>query len=324
MDKKSFNHMWERQKLFNRNFIDFENLDFDKKQTMTKEYVLHMLSEANSLLDEVNWKLHHKKDIPVNRRDLVYEVIDVWKYLLSICLVWDISPSEFCSAFDDKSALVEQRYLQEFSQIENRKVVICDIDGVLSDYPESFLKYVEEEERLLHNDFHATSECTNLDLYQLLEGQVPSSLLKEYKHRYRSGGLIKQEKVNEDTREFLHRCKDKGYYLVLLTSRPFDTYKCLFVDTYSWLVDNGIEFDMLLHDSKKRDKVSKILETSDIEVIIDDDPRLVNNLKGLDKLNKILLVDRPYNQEYECSGKVERVKSLSEYLNKLDTTMSGD
>lgn len=317
---KELQHMWSRQASFNKNFVDLDHLDFDKKQEMTKEYVLHMLSEANSLLDGVNWKIHHKKELSVKRSDLILEMIDVWKYLLSIALIWGVTPEEFSQAFDEKSALVEQRYLQEFATLDGRKIVVCDIDGVLGDYPYTFLEFVRSEEYDVSPDdppnFSSTDVHT-LDLYKYLEGEVPSSRLKYYKHVYRQSGRIRQENVVEGAKEFLKSLRDKGYYIVLLTSRPFDTYKSLYLDTYTWLISHGLEFDALLNDSKKRDKVSKLLETSDVKFVVDDDPKLIANLEGLDRLQKLYLIDRPYNQKYECSGKVERVGSLSEILSKI-------
>lgn len=88
---KILEHLWESQKDFNQNFVDFDKLDFEKRQSLTKDYILHMISETNSLLEEINWKMHHKKSKDVNRRELILEWIDVFKYWLSIGLVWGIT-----------------------------------------------------------------------------------------------------------------------------------------------------------------------------------------------------------------------------------------
>lgn len=318
--KNILDHIWHQQKSFNRNFVDFDKMDNRSRQEMTKEYVLHVNSELVSLLEEVNWKLHHKKDsINVNRNDLLLEWIDVFKYWLSIGLLWDFTPDEFVKAFDEKSSLVEQRYLQEFSDIEGRDIVVCDIDGILSDYPVTFLENVTIMEAAAGRSVDIdTDNVTNLDLYQYLEGRVSSEDLKYYKHLYRSTGAIRDEKVLEGAREFLHQMKLKGCYIVLLTSRPFDTYKSLYLDTYMWLVRNSLEFDMLLNDSKKRDKITKILQSSRIRFIVDDDPKIVLGLLGIDKLKTIYLMDRPYNRSFDCSltRNVNRVDSFEEILSR--------
>lgn len=310
-------HMWESQKLFNRNFVDFDLLDLNKRQEMTKEYTLHLISEVTSLLEAVNWKMHHKKNsVKVNREDLVLEIIDVWKYLLSICLLWDISPEEFYKAYFEKSGLVEQRYLQEFAETKDRKIVICDIDGVLSDYPKNFLNYVKKQEgdkiTAETAEYFKESNVTEIDLYTYLRGIVPQDSLKKYKHLYRSQGFTRDEEVIEGSREFLESLHRKGYYVVLLTSRPFEKYKSLYLDTFVWLSEKGFVYDMLLNDSKKRDKVSELLETSQVEFVIDDDPRLIRNLASIDSLKKIYIFDKPYNQDIKESDKVVRISHFGE------------
>lgn len=315
------NYIWSVQKEFNKNFIDYEHLTSQEKQSLTKDYVLHMISESNSLLDEVNWKMHHKSDtVSINRRELILEWIDVFKYLLSIGLVWDITPEEFLQYFDEKSSLVEQRYLQEFSiKSDGQDVVICDIDGVLGDYPETFLQYVRREElKKGHADTKQLTDLSKVDnynLYKFLEGVVSTEDLKKYKSEYRKSGEIRSEKVLEGAVEFLKILKSAGYYIVLLTSRPFDKYKNLYLDTYVWLKDNGLVFDMLLNDSKKRDKIVKLASSSSsIKFIVDDDPKIVEGLLGLDGLGKIYLVDKLYNRYFTENDKVVRVNNFSQIL----------
>lgn len=324
MDSLELYQMWKSQELFNRNFVDFENLTLEGKQNMTKEYALHLFSEANSLLDTINWKMHHKKDsLRVNRDDLVLEIVDVWKYLLSICLLWDVTPEEFCRVYHEKTSLVEQRYLQEFAKTDGRKIAICDIDGVLGDYPSTFLEYVKSKELGHHKQFSSeeikmfdNGAVSDIDLYRYLRGVVSQDTLKEYKHLYRSYGLTREELVEEGAREFLDSLRKRGYYIVLLTSRPFDKYKSLYLDTFIWLTQHNLTFDMLVNDSKKRDKVSELLKSSQVEFIVDDDPRLISGLESLENLKKIYILDKPYNRNLIESSKMIRVSKLSEIIKK--------
>lgn len=315
--------MWKVQKLFNSNFVDFSSLTDSEKQEMTKEYVLHLLSEANSLLETINWKMHHKKDLKVNRSDVILEIIDVWKYLLSIGLIWDLTPEEFLRVYDEKSQLVEQRFLQEFGQNSQKDIIICDIDGIIGDYPKSFLRYVKNRARGSHIDVEDFDEdkVDNLDLYEFLGKRgYDLNFVSQCKHLYRSSGRSREESVIQETSEFLQMMKNAGYYIVLLTSRPFDLYKNLYLDTYVWLESNKVPFDMLINDSKKRNKVSRLLDTYSIKFILDDDPKVVSSLKGLSDRGKtvLFLLDKPYNQSYECDGKsVIRVKSLNEICEHL-------
>jgi len=313
MDKNEFellNHIWNRQELFNKNFTTDKN-----PQDMTKEYSLHLITEVNSLLETINWKIHHKKDtVSVNRRDLILEWIDIYKYWLSIGLLWGITPEEFYQYFNEKSELVEQRYLQEYLPLEDKEIVIFDIDGVLSDYPKTFLNYIASEEGTKID----TDLIDNLDIYKYLEGRVPTEKIKSYKDYYRKSGMIRSEKVNEGAVELTKLSKGKGYYNIMLTSRPFDTYKNLYLDTFMWLKENGFVFDALISDSKKRDKINNIAKTSRIKAVIDDDPRIVNGLLGLDSVNRIYLLHKYYNKDYNpVTDKVKRVYGFEEIGEEL-------
>lgn len=191
--------MWRSQKMFNSNFVNFDELTLKQKQEFTEKYVLHLLSEANSLLDTVNWKMHHKDNVSVCRENVILEMIDVWKYLLSIGLLWDLTPEEFIAKYNEKSRLVEQRYIQEFQDRSGRDIVICDIDGVLSDYPSNFLKYVKR--RLTEGgggstDF-ATENVPVLDVYKYLSSEVSYEFVSKCKHEYRSTGRSREEVVDK-------------------------------------------------------------------------------------------------------------------------------
>ena len=311
--------MWKSQKKFNSNFVDFDNLNLDGRQEMTVEYVLHLYSEIEDLMKKVNWKMHHKKDTPVNRNEIILELIDAWKYILSIGLLWNFTPEEFIETYNSKSRLVEQKYLQEFCDRSHQEIVVCDIDGVLSDYPYNFLEFVKKKvkENSLENLYDLSFDSTKvkeLNLYDYLSGYVDYSFVKHCKHNYRMSGESKKESVINCTVEFLRKAKSLGYYIVLLTSRPFDKYKNLELDTYEWLELNDIPFDMLINDSKKRDKISELSKTSKIKIILDDDTKIIDNLKCLSSIERIYLLDKPYNSEYSCTGKVKRVNNASEIV----------
>lgn len=300
--------IWMKQESFNRNFVDIGNLSEEKQQYWTKEYVLHLIDETSSLLNEINWKLHHKSDsVKINRKELVLEWIDVFKYWLSIGLIWDIGTDEFLQAFYEKSGIVEQKYLQEYNSHYGEGIVIVDIDGVLSDYPHNFLKFVEEEsgKSLLNQPIE------NINLYSQFSNIIEVEVLQDYKHRYRAEGLSRKELVNEGAQEFLHKLKSKGYYIVVLTSRPFNKYKNLYVDTYMWLKENGLTFDMLLYDDKKRSKILELSKRGHVKFIVDDDPRIVSGLLG--SPGKIYLMDKSYNHSINDS-QVTRVQSFDEIL----------
>lgn len=300
--------IWSRQKSFNRNFVDFDNLSNEELQSFTKEYSLHLSSEVFSLLEKINWKINHRRDeIEINRRDVILEWIDIFKYWLSIGLLWDFSEKDFIKYFNEKSDLVEQRFLQEFGNyFEGKEVVICDIDGVLGDYPVSFFKFINEKEG---RDIINTSNITSLDNYEYLKNIMSQDKIMHYKDLYRKSGAIRNEKVRKGSCEFLKYLKNKGYYIIVLTSRPFDRYSNLYLDTFTWLKENDLYFDMLLSDTKKRNKVNKIKSKCNIKAVIDDDPKILSSLKD-DSFLKFL-INKSYNENASLDS-VIRVDSFSQ------------
>lgn len=103
-------NIWNIQKRFTSNFVDFNNLTLDTdREKFTKEYYIALTIELSEVINEINYKQHKSKKI-VNREFLKEELIDVFKYYLNILLMWDIQPKEFLDIFIKKSDKVNNLY----------------------------------------------------------------------------------------------------------------------------------------------------------------------------------------------------------------------
>lgn len=108
-----FQNVWNIQKRFTSNFVDFNKLDNDiDRESFTKEYIIALLPELTEVLNEINYK-QHKQRKKVNKDFLVEELIDVFKYYLNILLMWGIEPEDFLEKYIEKSNKVNSQY-QEF------------------------------------------------------------------------------------------------------------------------------------------------------------------------------------------------------------------
>lgn len=322
-DLEVLKDIWNIQKEFNEKLVPIDNLSLQERQEMTKEYTIHLISEVYSILETVNWKMHHKSSKKLNKQDTFIEIVDAWKYLLSIGLLWGLTPEEFVDIFTAKSQLVSQKYRQEYFNLsKEKKVLICDIDGVLNNYPECFISYVEECSKQdglgSFIDKVDMSSIPTLDIYDYLSEQINPDYVRECKYKYRTQGLSLREKVNQESVSFLQQMKSEGFSIILLTSRPLDAYKCLEVDTYRWLVSNNIPFDFLISDSKKRNKVLEVLRSSKVDMIIDDDPKIMDNLKCTENQCQLYLLNRSYNRHYKAEGNIIRVNSLFDIKEKIN------
>jgi len=103
-------NIWNIQKRFTANFVDFNNLTDDSiRQKMTKEYFVALIPEIAEAINEINYK-QHKANRPVNREHLVEELIDTFKYYMNILLMWDVTPQEFIRVYKEKSDRVSREF----------------------------------------------------------------------------------------------------------------------------------------------------------------------------------------------------------------------
>ena len=106
-----FRSVWNRQMSFARKFYDFNRVGVDQayRESVTKDLVLHLYPEVAEILDGVNYKMHrerHEVDVDAVRM----EIVDVFKYVLNLMLVWGIDAQGLFDLFDKKSTIVEGRY----------------------------------------------------------------------------------------------------------------------------------------------------------------------------------------------------------------------
>jgi len=136
-----------------------------------------------------------------------------------------------------------------------KPVAIIDIDGILTDYPNCFLYWV--------SDKYGT-------MYESIEKMQDSMTIEEYnsiKHEYRISGVKATLPVKEDALRLLELLNDLGYYIWIVSSRPFICRE----DTISFLDLNCIPFNRLTLTPTKRLFIKKIMaDGNDVRIIIDD------------------------------------------------------
>lgn len=138
----------------------------------------------------------------------------------------------------------------------NKRIISCDIDGILNDYPECWLEYLAQRCGTRYATVH---EAKNYE-----------PLYKEYKSDYRRSDFKGNLAVNPDGAKLLHSLEAQGYSIVLATSRPINNslYPDLYNLTRSWLLKNNLPFEILLF---KDSSVEFIDLFPDIEFHIEDE-----------------------------------------------------
>lgn len=287
--------VWQEQirfnsKILNDSKIDLFDLDMKDKTYLTKQYILEMISEISELMDEINFKqlaISHEK---YNESNIKEQLIDIFKYWLSLGLVWKLTEEDFLNAFFEKSAVVEERYIQSKHSInkDQNKIAIIDIDGVIATYPESFIRFLYERGYTGVYDIEYSSLNLKVELKEIIDPLQYSSLKEEY----RTKGHERHTMVYDFIKNFLEKLSDANYYIVLMTARPSHKYKNLERDTYAFLKSKQIKYHAVVWDYKKDERI--LSRYRNLKFIIEDDP--VYSLKIASLGYKVYLIDKPYNK----------------------------
>lgn len=298
-------NMWSNQKSFNQNFVDYESLTDKKKVEHTKEYALLMVDEMMELVRETNWKNHRKDKLNLIQSNMKEEWIDVFKYWLSIGLIWGFSPEDMIEEYQRKSAVVEQRYKQEKQlDFDSAKIVGVDIDGVLAAYPDHFIDFINKRA----GTNYKTEELTQYNLYQAFD--LPEDYMRKLKDEFRQTGEKRNIPVIDGAREFLQNLKAQGYHVVLLSARPYKKYRRIFADTQEWLNKNGLVHDAILWDEDKCNRLIREFGEGNVKFFVEDH---IKNANDVAKLTKVYLLNKKYNQGDTVEG-VVRVDNLNQII----------
>lgn len=103
-------HMLQRQKRFQQNFFAVDKLTPEEQIIWTKEFILCLHQELAEVMNTLKWKSYHSYDIITSTKDTQDELIDCFKFMLNLFIVWGIDDAKILELFEDKSTLVEQRF----------------------------------------------------------------------------------------------------------------------------------------------------------------------------------------------------------------------
>ena len=179
---------------------------------------------------------------------------------------------------------------------ELEKICAIDIDGVLAEYPKSWVDWVNRTTQSEYTDLHDMKARISYDRYNAL------------KTIYRKSGEKRSLEVMPLAKELTEGLKDRGYLIVLLTKRPFLKYPKLFADTLHWLNDSGIQYDLLFWGKDKHHQLLKYFPT--VEFMIEDNHSIANDIAkhGF----KCYLLENEYNVNQTYHEKVIPIKSVYE------------
>lgn len=232
-----------RQDDFSRLFFDSESMTLKEKEETLKTFVLSAHSELTGIVDAINYKEHRLGSHPVDTQKILYKSVDVYRYILAILNLWDVSGSAFTTALAQKDDFLHYRHRLSQKKWAGQPVVLFDMDDVLAEFRASFCAYATQETGAFidpeSDEYYNTKEFKRLGI----KGE----------HYFKSfidlHGFLLLER-NQKYYDFLKQLQEMGHWVQIVTSRPASNLTA-FYDTYSWLARHGIEADGVTFTSEK-------------------------------------------------------------------------
>jgi hypothetical protein len=263
-------NLFSVQKKFNQKLYG-DNLSDKEKAEITKTLSLCLHSEVSELMQSVTFKDHHIQTDNIDKVKMLFESVDVVRYVIAILNLNDIDADEFIRAYDDKDVYLNNLDKDQKSWDGKQKVVIVDIDDVISEFRAHFAKHLNEEYDLYPDveseEYYFITALSKLDMN-------PEQVFEKFTDQ----GGFRDIPVVEGAIEMLQSIRNRGYWIQLLTARPKENLKC-FHDTYYWLDKHNIPYDAIDFSSEKFRwcAKSKYYDAGKIEFAIDDAPKNVSD-----------------------------------------------
>lgn len=163
--------------------------------------------------------------------------------------------------------------------MNSSKICYIDLDGVLTDYPISWLEYIHYERG---GYWYKTVEEAKREL--------SFEEYSRYKADYRGSDYKYQLPVKEGAGKFLMELSDLHWFIVIGTTRPI-TFPRLVVRTIDWLRKEELVYDDVVFLEKGWDIVTKY---PNFRFGVNDEPEVCNQL-----IKWGYVMFRPSNSSFE-------------------------
>ena len=258
--------MMEIQNRYNHKIIG-KNLTSNDIEKHTQELVLCAHAELSALVNATNFKKHHGNLEKVDRDNILFESIDVLRYIQAIQNLWDITSDEIESAYLAKDAYLNIRKRISDNPWKGQPVVIVDMDDVLVNFRACFAAW-------LNNEYGIYVDVESPEYYFINALSKIDANPEEVFSRFISqDGFYKLTPI-KGAKEFMDTLKSKGYWIQILTARPEEDLRCMY-NTFQWLEKYNFIFDDIAFSSEKFRwcAKSKYYDDRKIAFAIDDSPK---------------------------------------------------
>lgn len=307
---KTLEDIWRDQEAFNRQIVNYDLLvDDPSKEEWLRRYWIALVDEGSELIRKTNFKVHRLRRQPLNRAALNEELIDMFKYWLSMAQVLGMTSDEFLEEYHRKSEVVRDKWRRELLRLRTEtKVAVFDIDGVLNDWPVAWLAYVNEQLKVSWA-WEAMTSWYISDCFPLSRNTE-----EELKAQFRENGYLSRVPPKENAGPILRMLWQAGYKIAIITGRPYNV--TMHYDIISWFKQHDLPYDLIMWGEDKADVIYAEISPAEPAFVVEDKPSTVQKLKS--RRYTTYVMDWPYNRQVpEEPGVVERITKLTDIAKKL-------
>lgn len=298
-----FSRMWKCQEEFQREVLpDFDTLGDRDKAIRTRDFCMYMVGEMVELLREMDWKAHRHDTTRIgSRRNVLEELIDIFKYWISVCLIHKFTPEDIVTEFWRKSSVVAKRWTQEHMVWDQDRVVVVDIDMTLADFVAGLFQFLHLETGIDLSRQHLYTTDVPAEIVRLAGVSMIEAI--HLKHQFREQGWKANLPIMGGAADFLRAVRAAGGQIMLLTARPYPLYRRVFADTVEWMEKYRLPFDGLWMAEDKRDFL--VRKFPKVVMVVDDNPQEAIRLASVGY--KVKVPPRHYNEHVGNINGIERV-----------------
>jgi hypothetical protein len=303
--------LFSLQKKFNDIFYDMDNLQRGEREEITKSLTLALHTEVSSLISAINFKDHRQNKKDVDEHKILFESVDVFRYLISILNIWDITPEKFTEAFTDKDLFLHTRYRINSHKWEGQDVIIVDLDDVIIEFRNGFLSW-------LHDTYGIFVDSESKEYYTTSEVKAAGLNPEKVFFDFINDGGLKSLDCDLEMIEAINSLREEGYWIHLLTARPKENLVCHY-DTYRWIESSSLKYDRLDFSSEKYRwcTQSEYFDSSSIVCAIDDSAK--HSAEYAKHGIPVILPSKSYNTEVHGMDNIIVLKDVSSLCEKVNS-----
>jgi len=238
-----------------------------KLERHTQELALCAHAEISSLVNATNFKTHHGNLAKTNKDTILFESVDVIRYMMAIQNLWGITSEEFEEAFEAKDVYLNMCHEMKKRPWNNQYVAIVDLDDVVVEFRKGFAAWLSKE-------FNIHADVNSSEYYFITALKKARVNPEDIFSKFIADGGFRTLEIKENIRETLVGLKQQGFWIQYLTARPAEDLRCLY-DTFYWINKFNLPCDAIDFSSEKFRwcAKSKYYDSRKICFAIDDSPK---------------------------------------------------